>query len=239
MDQRYVCAHCTPYKFLETIEGLNRHLNMCHGKLASYTCGQCNSTFLYKTSFIRHLRQQHERENRLEAGNDQQLQPVLVQQVQVHQMQVQQPQVDQVDAVVGNEIAEPVLPPRGLDLEETASMFLLNLRTSGNLTNTSVEMVVDNVTDMLKSVLLNVEGEIRHFLAECGVPPLDADTFLASDTFKSSNLFNKLHSAEEQLDYFCTKYGLVKPEELLLNTRVENRFDRQLRMFVPKQVREI
>ncbi|KAE8742811.1 hypothetical protein FOCC_FOCC011669 [Frankliniella occidentalis] len=239
------CVHCTPHANFPSVELLKNHLNLYHGGLLSFECGKCQRVFLHKTSMIRHI-EKHIKNNGDDGSSaDEQLSANDGR---------DSDDADNNDGDTGNNYdngganqdgqdipnqAPPSPPPPpNLDLKEEVAMFLLKLRSSGNMTNTSIQMIIDNLSILLKNVMLKAQEDTRTFLNSSEIPPEDAQNFLKSAAFNSSNIFDGLETFERQLDFYCKKFGLVIPEELYLGSRIENRFDRHWRMFLPKQVSE-
>ncbi|KAK3924576.1 Zinc finger and BTB domain-containing protein 22, partial [Frankliniella fusca] len=137
----------------------------------------------------------------------------------------------------GNEM-EGHQATQDLDFQTEAAKFLLRLRAPGNMTNTSIQMIVENVSQLLKNIMLKAKEDTRTFLYSTEVPPNNTEEFLKGGSFSTDTIFEGLQSVDDQLEFFSRKFGLVIPEELYLNSRIENRFNSALRMFIATQVNE-
>ncbi|KAK3915662.1 Zinc finger protein 814 [Frankliniella fusca] len=233
------CLHCAQCTNHSSVVDLKNHLSAFHDGLSSYKCGQCRKDFLHKTSLVRHI------ESHIKQNKD----GVSVDSSDEHSsasdgVNNDGGTFDMEDAGVAagniNPDSEDIstIPPQpALNMQEEIAMFLLKLRASGNLTNTSIQMIIDNVSILLQNIMLKAKEDTKTFLNSTEVPPENAQNFLSS-IFHCNDMFNGLKSIEDQLDFYCERFGLVVPEELFLDTRVENRFDRKWRMFLPKQVSE-
>ncbi|KAK3922705.1 Polycystic kidney disease 1-related protein, partial [Frankliniella fusca] len=140
---------------------------------------------------------------------------------------------DEAGAGQREEVREDLNENAPFDLKEEAAKFPMKEGTKA-----SIKFVEDNVVILLENLMLNAKSKTREFLISCGLPLENIDAFLVGDTFKSGNPFEDLETIEDQLEYFCEKFGCVIPEEKYLGFRIENRYDRKLKMFLPKQISE-
>lgn len=245
-----MCLQCDPATFHDDVDALNRHMSLKHGTVSSVKCGLCKKLFMHRTSLIRHIRDhikkseddddeevcENAREN---AGDLPNAGPAR---------SADQEDVNMVDA---NDEDHDDNASQGAseqhlgedfevrDFKTLAAMFLLKIRSSGNLTHTSVSMIQDFVAELLTDVVKNVEHCTSQFLLESlGADNEQASEFLSGPTFQIKNPFENLQTVEEQLEYFSEKFGMAIPVEKMLGSRIENRFDRKTRMFLPKTVLE-
>ncbi|KAE8747079.1 hypothetical protein FOCC_FOCC006217 [Frankliniella occidentalis] len=233
-----LCSYCNPYKYLSNTEEFKQHLKRYHWELKTFRCGHCRTIFQHKTSLIRHISDvanqlpNSEVEDVSSSENDEEGAEGYVSCIEDHIMEDER--------IEEREEVREELNQNNVtfDIKAEAAKFLMKLRSSGNLTQASVKFIEDNVVVLLQNLMLNAEAKTREFLNSCDLPPENVDAFLAGDAFKIGNPFEDLESVEEQLAYFCEKFGCVIPEEKYLGFRIENRFDRKLRMFLPKQVSE-
>lgn len=222
------------------MDDLKNHFTNYHAGLPSLTCGKCSKNFIHKTSLIRHIANHIHDEN--ENSDSSESSDNAGQNYNEDRAQAS----DDFNENVGNngrneagQQAGPNIQPQPqLNFELDAAKFLLKLRASGNLTNTSIQMIVDNVSLLLQNVMHQAQEKTRTFMNSSTIAPEDSEDFLKSGSFDTSSMFEGLKTIDEQLEFYCDKFGLVIPEELYLGTRIENRFNRENKMFVPTQVNE-
>ncbi|KAK3916551.1 Zinc finger and BTB domain-containing protein 12 [Frankliniella fusca] len=226
---RYLlCVHCDPPCFRANIDEYGKHVTVKHGGRSSLNCGQCLKSFVHKTSLMRHIKEQHIKRNAEEESETE----------AEEGLGSGPPTPPSPPSRSHSETAENASDgtgnqedhPNPNDIQTEAAMFLLKLRSSGNMTNASVSIVQCYVGELLINILKNVEQTTSQFLSDCGVNPDQANAFLSGPTFHVGNPFENMATVEEQLHFFCEKYGLVIPEEKLLSSRIENRFDRARRL---------
>ncbi|KAK3920530.1 Zinc finger protein 559 [Frankliniella fusca] len=230
----FCCIHCTPHIYLSTLREFKSHFQMCHDGLISVSCGLCRKLFLHKNSLIRHIERHIAEENGNMGGASQN----SANDHDTAHSDTDSNDADGNQAEEGHQNAELNQTEYEINFQEEAANFLLKLRSSGNMTNTSIQTIIENVCTLLSNIMLKAQVSTKRFLNSCNVPPDDAEEFLKSEIFKPSNIFEGLLSTEGQLNYYCSKFGLVIPEELYLDSRIENRFNRSLRMFIATQVSE-
>ncbi|KAK3910157.1 Ras-responsive element-binding protein 1, partial [Frankliniella fusca] len=240
-----MCTQCAVPTFLDSAASLNNHYLKSHPHLVSYTCGKCKKSFMHKTSLIRHIREAHIDHEDSDNDDDEEVDHghVVIPQQDGNESfdsngednahQANNPDGGNNAEQITDEAAAP------FDLKAEAALFLMKLRSAGNITHASVRLIQTYVEELLKNILHHVEEKTSDFLKECAVPPEQSAPFLTGDTFNLGNPFEGLESIEEQLNYFCDKFGMVIPEEMYLGSyRIENRYDREKRVFIPKQVSE-
>ncbi|KAK3919923.1 Zinc finger and BTB domain-containing protein 7C, partial [Frankliniella fusca] len=243
-----MCVHCDPVVFHNDIRELNTHFERKHVCLTTVKCGLCRKKFLHRTSLIRHIKNHIKKGNEEEHEDDnesvQSLHPVAGPSSTAADRQDFSMVEDCAD---DNENGASQGGPEQLmgenfevsDFKKLAALFLLSLRSSGNLPNTSVSMIQDFVTELLNNILENVEHCTSKFISESfGVDREEASAFFSGPTFQMKNPFENLKTVEDQMEYFSEQFDMGIPVEKMLGSRIENRFDRTTRMFIPKTVLE-
>ncbi|KAK3911532.1 Ras-responsive element-binding protein 1 [Frankliniella fusca] len=242
--KRYLlCSHCDPPTYFPDLQQLSTHLTTKHGARQNFSCGQCRRLFIHKTSVIRHITEKHI--NQEEEGSDNEEEqrlggpsassppsPTPSTSLSTSCVASEEEDGEGNTFAGGNENETPK------DIVTEAAMFLLKLRSSGNMTNTSVLHIQNYVRELLVNVLKNVRQNTEEFLTNCGVSYAEAAEFLSGPTFHMDDPFANMKTVDDQLTFFCEKFGLVISEEKMLSSRIENRFDRGLRRFLPTRVLE-
>ncbi|KAK3929434.1 Zinc finger protein 423 [Frankliniella fusca] len=249
MDRkRYLmCLQCDPATFHTDVQSLNIHMERKHGSVGSVKCGLCKKEFIHRTSLIRHIKSHIKNSD---GAEEDEAETTIGSGVGQHSLAGQRDQdismaegnEDSDDNTHQNIFEQPTSDNEDYqepDFQKLAAMFLLKLRSSGNLTNASVFMIQNFVADLLTDVLKGVEHSTSKFITESlGVDKEEASQFLSGSTFKIKNPFEHLETVEEQLQYFSEKFGMAIPEEKMLGSRIENRFNASARMFLPTTVLE-
>ncbi|KAK3920373.1 Zinc finger protein SHOOT GRAVITROPISM 5, partial [Frankliniella fusca] len=237
--KRYLmCVHCNPCTHHSDIDALSQHFFSRHRNLAAIKCGQCKKDFIHKSSLIRHIHTVHldgSESSSSDSSTDSGSQPELLphDNADVGDSDTVTNDEHEVEAsAVGDMFTK--LPQ---DPSVEASLFLMNLRTSGNLTHASIRIIQEHVDKLVSSVLQKTASETSQFLDKCGVSKEESSQFV-EETFSNPKLFDGLNTIEDQLNYFAEKFGMVIPEDKYLDSRIENRFDSKKRMFLPSQVLE-
>ncbi|KAK3920567.1 Protein indeterminate-domain 6, chloroplastic [Frankliniella fusca] len=245
--KRYLlCIHCDPAKYCDDIENLKQHWLRIHRDVVFLRCGQCKTPFRHQTSLVRHIRgrhinmsqELHSDDDEEDDGDEMENTPGTSENNE---------RVQQNNSVAGsvNNFAENFseseeetcsgVEHEQIDLKTEAAKHLLNLRSAGNLTNATIELIQKFTSELISLVALQLRRKTENFLKENQVDEIICETFIL-ETFQIDDLFQGLNTTDKQLDYFSDKYGLVIPEEMYLSSRIEHRLDRSSRMFLPKQV---
>ncbi|XP_052130241.1 uncharacterized protein LOC127751167 [Frankliniella occidentalis] len=239
--KRYLlCVHCDPATYFDDLEELKKHWQRLHRDKVILLCGQCKSEFRHQTSLVRHITTIHvnacqDLDSDDEEDNGESME---TNSPESHNNSREQQNVSNNRSDTFSEHEEEGGRDEvneEIDFQDEAAKFLLKLRSSGNLTNASVELIQNFTSNLISLLAAHFKRKTKNFLEENRVNEIVSEKFL-SETFQIGNPFQGLETTDKQLDYFSEKYGLVKPEEMYLSSRIEHRLDRTSKMFLPKQV---
>ncbi|KAK3928226.1 Uronate isomerase [Frankliniella fusca] len=224
-----VCGTCQTDDIYTGTAALNDHYKKRHLKLSNYVCGQlgCRKNFRDLTSMIRHITSTHKIIFETENNQDLQLQHVQVSDdIEMDTCCEDDNTIDGSDDSIHASLEEEELDNEEdlgtiqEQLDRAAVKLLLGLRTKASLTGAAVESIKKRVTARLQ---------------EKGVTAEDAQEVL-SELDTVADPFRRLRTIDQQLNYYEKHYGLVKPVQKVLGTRIDMRLDPATNCQVPTQV---
>ncbi|KAK3909351.1 V(D)J recombination-activating protein 1 [Frankliniella fusca] len=122
-------------------------------------------------------------------------------------------------------------------LEKSAVEVLIQLRSTSSLTGKAIERFQSGCKQMLQQHNAGIQAHVSHKLQEMGLSLKDIKEVF-SEIQNVGDPFSNLKSIDDQLDFFAKEFGLVKPVEKLLDTRIDKRMDPVANCQVPTQVKE-
>ncbi|XP_034240899.1 uncharacterized protein LOC117645090 [Thrips palmi] len=252
----FSCAECPTLGKIFVLDSINLHYRNCHGGIAIFRCSVCSLPFDHKTSLIRHLKHDHDTEGSLEdgaSGSNIVQDEVADQQPTSTSSNVEEQEENDVLTSISQdsdsdnaqhlvevteEVAAEVCNPYPVvDLTSVAANIIMELRSTARLTGVAIERFQKAYEKLFIAQTNIVKNKLFSSLKDRGIPASDIVNLL-DEVHKIENPFSGLKTTDEQLDYFEEKYGLVRPEECLLDTRIDNRLDPKTNEYVPTQVTE-
>ncbi|KAK3929386.1 Transcriptional repressor CTCFL [Frankliniella fusca] len=216
-----LCINCNPPVFFKTTAELSRHFKYRHVELTKFTCGHCRYAFMQKTSWVRHVNAvlAENQENVSDEGSDSNDDTNEHSHFEAHGTGYGEDQDNNTgDGNDGGmEVCDQEVPPdppavNQFDMETEAAIFLMNLRSSGDITGASVEVIQKYTKDLLVRVVSGLRQKVSVYLQENSENLEDNENFL-KETFEVKDPFEKLKSTDDQLQFLSDKFGLVIPEE--------------------------
>ncbi|KAK3924452.1 Chorion transcription factor Cf2 [Frankliniella fusca] len=234
------CGNCGDSEVTySTFKSLNEHYTNVHPGISQFFCGYCESVLLNKTSLIRHVKTHQEIGTRLSPRINQ---PPSLQEHQLERqggniinetfnhedMDVHEETDDEMNSLVDS--------PRN-DLRRTAAEVLLQLRSKASLTGAAIQRFQEGCNKLLQSQRDIILDQVAFHLREKGLPEDDLAAVLEEIKIPH-DVFVDMDTIPKQLDLFAREFGLVKPEEKYLGTRIDKRLDPKLNTYLQTQVNE-
>ncbi|KAK3925258.1 LexA repressor [Frankliniella fusca] len=239
-----VCGTCQTDDIYTGTAALNDHYKKRHLKLSNYVCGQlgCRKNFRDLTSMIRHITRTHKIIFETENNQDLQLQHVQVSDdIEMDTCCEDDNTIDGSDDSIHASPEEEELDNEEdlgtiqEQLDRAAVKLLLGLRTKASLTGAAVERFEKGCYEMIKKLCVSIKKRVTARLQEKGVTAEDAQEVL-SELDTVADPFRRLRTIDQQLNYYEKHYGLVKPVQKVLGTRIDMRLDPATNCQVPTQV---
>ncbi|KAK3924228.1 Zinc finger protein 358 [Frankliniella fusca] len=228
------CGECPHLGRVFGIESLKQHYLEVHPSIGQLTCGSCAQIFFNKTSLIRHIKQQHEAKRNWTEDSSTADRSSIGQALASQPPSPQSPPSPPSGGEDDTESSENPYPCG--NLRDAADKVLINLRSVGTITAKAIERFQDGCNVLLREQLNSTKNKVFKLLSEKNVPTTDIMEVLNSIT--NEDPFTDLNSIQSQLEYYANKYGLVKPQEMFLGTRLDQRLDPETNTFLPTQVNE-
>lgn len=243
-----VCGDCASIVTFDSLDELKRHYVLRHNQRVVFTCGDCKTELLNKTSLIRHIQEQHPY---LIARTSSQ-QPNLgvcgqvISTIRDHAFQ-DHLTGDTVDEDAGgedigsqlNESDETTMPDLGppcVDMNKLALKMMMDLRSRGSLTGKAIVRFQEGCTTLLRGYREIIIHDLSIQLMGCGLSESKIEDVLQS-VRNVDDIFNNLKSIEDQLTAFAEEFGLVKPVEKYLGFRLDKRLDPETNTYFQTQVK--
>lgn len=122
-------------------------------------------------------------------------------------------------------------------LNNSAIQLLLDLRSKSSLTGKAIERFELGCNDMIQQFCSSLTEMLTSRLVQLGITDEEASN-VVKDIHDIKDPFENLKTIEQQLDFFETKYGLVRPIEKYLGDRYDKRLDPKTNSYVQTQVTE-
>ncbi|KAK3921572.1 LOW QUALITY PROTEIN: Protein cubitus interruptus [Frankliniella fusca] len=236
-----LCGTCqTGEIYIGTI-ALNRHYKRRHHQLSVYVCGQlgCRKGYRDLTSMIRHITTVHkvifEGENQElpdQADNSSSMDASF------EEEDVNDNEDDAISAPLGeDDFVDEEEGTMQEKLNRAAVKVLLRLRSKASLTGAAVERFEKGCYEMIKQLCVSIKQSVTVRLNEKGMSDEDAE-YVLSEVNSLTDPFKNLKTIDDQLKYYEEHYGLVKPTQKVLDTRIDKRLDPSTNCQVPTQVLE-
>ncbi|KAK3913146.1 INO80 complex subunit 1 [Frankliniella fusca] len=227
------------------IDTFNEHLKL-RGHNVPFFCseGECDRTRIeHKNSFIRHLKNFHEREIRSsdseESDEDNSSNEQRSSQQDSHNDEEYHNQEhDDNESLVSSEsLEEGRNCQTEVELEKIAARYTMDLKKNGNVTDKAIDAVIQETTALLGKVLKFAVDKIRANLNEGRGEILDESVIDKSLDVFIGDPFYRLQTKEERLLYYRNFFGYIAPEPKFVGKyRYENRFDRKKNCTIQKQI---
>lgn len=252
-----VCGDCASTVTFQTIEELKTHYVNRHNQRTTFTCGDpsCKTQLLNKTSLIRHIQAQHpyllcgasSQQANQDAQDQQDIQGPSTLDCATHgtaplQLAVQNTfgkDVPVNDSLTAYEeeatlIHEPPVPSE-INLEKVAIKMVMELRSKSSLTGKAIERFQQGCITLLQGYRECVIQDLTVQLNGSGLPQFKIDEILNS-VRGVEDVFSRVKTIEDQLETFATEFGLVKPDEYYLGSRLDKRLDPETNSYIQTQV---
>lgn len=239
----YTCYEC-PGSVFNGPAALSTHIGQYHPTLNSFTCGQggCRKSFIHKTSMMRHIKSYHFGDNQQASTSRAEPEATASQQVEFHGVGeggYEDITADTVaDSDSSSDSGDDHLPSKSPAevMEDKAAQMILSLRSSPGITGSAVQRIQKHVISMFEAYSNSVKETLKARLTSEGLTDDDVSKLLKGVSIP--NPFVGMETIEEQLDYFEKNFGLVKPEQKFLGSRVDKRLDSETNSFIQAQVPE-
>lgn len=238
-EEEVTCHECS--SVFKGTSALSSHILHSHSTLKTFTCGQggCRKTFIHKTSMIRHITSYHLSGNQQASTSRAAPESTVGQQIVFHGVDEDRSCADvEADSVSTNDSDDDPLPLKSPAevIEDKAAQMILSLRSSPGITGRAVERIEKHVLSMFEAYSTSVRETLQAKMVSQGLSD-DVVSNLLKD-ISVPNPFVGMETIEDQLNYFQKNFGLVKPEEKFLGTRVDKRLDTETNSFIQAQVLE-
>ncbi|KAK3928256.1 FERM domain-containing protein 1 [Frankliniella fusca] len=249
------CVECNPPKLFRGPNLLNDHYKQKHEPLESCGCAflQCKKRFIHRTSMIRHFKTFHKGPNI--APSSSRSQPTALEAVPststFHEeigsgqyghasgfLTEDDDDDDRLSVIVDGGMNASPNPPANLEEEvrKKAIQLLIDLRSTASLTGKAIERFETGCNTLLQQFSTSAKAKLSESLKEKGMSDAEISDVLRH--LDVDNPFKGLRTIEEQLKYFSENFGLVMPEEKLLDTRIDRRLDSSTNTYIQCQVFE-
>lgn len=238
----YYCSRCNNY-VCGGLSAFQRHLRS-PDHVPPYVCGQggCANQYMLRPSFYSHLRQyhsqgsgpahhahhgvfgdqdQHQDHQLQEHGHDGDVMGQGQLALGVQEDNVEQENMELVQEE--QEAAGEELFPIPVDLECSAELALLNMRSINYMTGVAVESVQDQCFNMMQDTATFLKRKVQEFFSQPERNYDEVENLLKE--FSLSNPFQKLKTKKQQMKCFESKYGMLVPEEVYIGPRTDSRLD--------------
>lgn len=228
------CGEC-PNIILGAKE-FRRHLRIA-GHLQPLHCGECQQEYEHQTSLMRHIRTSHyhadlePNEGNVAGGGgglgaenvtaDENLAANEDEDVIMSEDDHQE-QSDSSDEDVE------------FNLHRTAGEMVLNLRQTGNITGSAIERFQEETYRMLQVVARSMKKKVKTFLLDQNMYTPDARNMLRELTVEDP--FEHIKTLKQQLNFFASEFGLVKPQTKFLKYRIDYRLNPLTAQYEPTRV---
>ncbi|XP_052122295.1 uncharacterized protein LOC113211347 [Frankliniella occidentalis] len=242
------CVECQPPLLFRGSEDLNEHYKLKHDPLDSYGCAflSCRKRLRHKSSMMRHFKDNHKGLPNIDPSSSRALAfeeatPSTSREVVGSNLGCitdDDDDDDRLSVIVEGGETPPTPPPVNLEEEvkKAAVQLLVDLRSTASLTGKAIERFEIGCNNLLQQFSASAKAKLSECLKEKGMSDVDiADVVSHLDV---EDPFKGLRTIEEQLKYFSEKFGLVIPEEKLLDTRIDKRLDPSTNSYIHCQVFE-
>ena len=208
-----------------------RHIRSVYHPLP-LQCGECVLRYEHLTSLIRHIKDVHCQlppniAERMDGGGDH----VAV--AAGHQDEEEAAgglnQGEEEDA--GNLSDEDV----AVDLLKSAGKMILNLRQTGGITGSVIERFENECFKMMKDLTISMRQKVEKFFIDENIDTPASRTLLR-ELHIEGNPFSHIRTIKQQLNYFASEFGLVKPVTKFIGYRTDYRINPQTAHYEPTQV---
>lgn len=205
-----------------------------------YVCAYCESIYVHLTSLMRHLRSSH---IQMLIADEEMQDPVA--DVAGGEVVAAAPENINIDdggaaalfhgepeADLGEE-DEPE-EDEDIDLAKSAGRLVLNLRQTGGITSSTIQRFEQECTEMINDVTKVLKKKVKAFLDDAGINT-EASTELLNN-LKINDAFGHIKTIKQQLSYFHSEFGMVKPESKFIDYRIDYRLNPESAQYEPTQV---
>lgn len=261
--QSLVCGDCPVKVTFSSIDDLKKHYIVRHNQIRKFTCAECKSELMNKTSLVRHIENQHPylisgsssqhsnegssahvftgEESRAFGGHgnptgesgafgghddptgDQALQGTFG-----YNMDFQQnASFDESENSLSDDI---------VCLDKLAIRMIMELRSTASLTGRAIERFQQGSLTLLRGYRQNLIQDLTVHLKNVCLSETDKEDILKIIK-DPGDIFRNLKTIEDQLDAFAEEFGMVKPVEKFLWTRLDKRLDPLTNSYMPTQVK--
>lgn len=195
-------------------------------------CGECVLSYEHLTSLLRHIKDVHTvpPPNVAERIGDGAIAAVPVDRHEDEGMAVGELREAGADDA-GNSSEDEDLP---INLQEAAGKMVLNLRQTGGVTGSTIERCQNECYRMMQSVASSMRAKVREFLDNANIDTPASRNLL--EQLQIEDPFSHLRTMKQQLSYFASQFGMVKPETKFIGYRVDYRLNPVTAQYEPTQV---
>ena len=223
------CGECHVY--IRGSDDFKRHTrNLNHPQ--PHPCGECDNAFEHMTSLMRHIRSSHYQRcdpNYLQ-GHGNVPPEGGAENVSINLEDDAGNEFEGGPGAASDSSDEDV----PIDLARSAGQMVLNLRQTGSITGSAIERFEEEAFHMIQEVTSAMKIKVKQFLISKNVYDQDAKNMLRD--LDIPDPFAHLKTIKQQLNYYASAFGLVKPETKFLDYRIDYRLNPQTSQYEPVRV---
>lgn len=256
-DVTFFCSQCQGF-VPRGLQAFQRHLRQ-NDHLPPYVCGQagCSNQYSVRSSLYEHLRHHH---CHIQVPNNPAHAEAIAQAEVDAQAEVAlPPPMEFEDGLRGGDIVEEhgdpcrfdefeniqqdqdhhqgepaELFPVPVDLQSSAEIAILNMRSVNYMTGAAIGHVQDQCFMMMQDTACHLKLKVMEFLSQPEKNVEDVEKLL--NDFSLSNPFQRIKTKKQQMKIFESKFGMLTPKEIFLGPRSDSRQHPERPVLQPRQL---